>query len=276
MIRVAKRDFFEDLASNRCDPKKFWATIRKLKPCSSTISNALHNGSSTATSDSDKANMLNEFFASCFNPAFVPPSYSHPKALDNISPDSYDMVSNEVANLLKKTKLHSASGPDGISTWMLRTFADSVSPSITSLFNLSIHCGKLPAEWKLSHIVLIPKESSKQDVRFYRPISLLPTISKCLERHIYQLLLEHLSSNQLLSDAQFGFRSGRSTVMPLLLATHQWHTTLESHKQVACVFFDLRKAFDSVPHQALLNQLHNLQVPSTLLLWLVNYLSNRH
>ena len=61
MIRVAKRDFFEDLASNRCDPKKFWATIRKLKPCSSTISNALHNGSSTATSDSDKANMLNEF-----------------------------------------------------------------------------------------------------------------------------------------------------------------------------------------------------------------------
>jgi len=80
----------------------------------------------------------------------------------------------------------------------------------------------------------------------------------------------------LLSDAQFGFRSGRSTVMPLLLATHQWHTALESHKQVACVFFDLRKAFDSVPHQALLNKLHNLQVPGTLLLWLINYLSNRH
>ena len=97
-----------------------------------------------------------------------------------------------------------------------------------------------------------------------------------LGRHIYRLLLEHLSSNQLLSDAQFGFRSGRSTVMLLLLATHQWHTTLESHKQVACVFFDLRKAFDSVPHQALLNKLHNLQVPGTLLLWLINYLSNRH
>ena len=220
--------------------------------------------------------MLNEFFASCFNPAFVPPSYSHPKALDNISPDSYDMVSNEVANLLKKTKLHSASGPDGISTWMLRTFADSGSPSIASLFNLSINCGKLPAKWKLSYIVPIPKESSRQDVRFYRPISLLPNISKCLERHIYRLLLEYLSSNQLLSEAQSGFHSGRSTVMPLLLATHQWRTALESHKQVACVFFDLRKAFDSIPHQALLNKLHNLQVPGTLLLWLVNYLSNRH
>ena len=64
--------------------------------------------------------------------------------------------------------------------------------------------------------------------------------------------------------------------MPLLLATHQWHTALESHKQVACVFFDLRRAFDSVPHQALLNKLHNLQVPGTLLLWLINYLSNCH
>ena len=148
--------------------------------------------------------------------------------------------------------------------------------SIASLFNLSISCGKLPAKWKLSHIVPIPKVSSRQDVRFYRPISLLPTISKCLERHVYRLLLGYLSSNQLLSEVQCGFCSGRSTVMPLLLATHQWHTALESHKQVACVFFDLRKAFDSVPHQALLNKLHNLQVPGTLLLWLINYLSNRH
>jgi len=72
--------------------------------------------------------MLNEFFASCFNPAVVPPSYPHSEALDNICPDSYDIVSNEVANLLKKTKPHSASGPDGISTWMLRTFADSELP----------------------------------------------------------------------------------------------------------------------------------------------------
>jgi len=116
---------------------------------------------------------------------------------------------------------------------------------------------------QLHNYVPIPNESSRQDDRFYRPISLLPTISKCLERHIYQLLLEYLSSNQLLSDAQFGFRSGRSTVMPLFLPTHQWQTALESHKQVACVFFDLRKAFDSVPHQAILNQLHNLQVPGT-------------
>ena len=62
----------------------------------------MRDESSTATSDSDKANVLNEFFASCFNPTSVPPSYPHPEALDNICPDSYDIVSNEVANLLKK------------------------------------------------------------------------------------------------------------------------------------------------------------------------------
>ena len=59
-------------------------------------------------------------------------------------------------------------------------------------------------------------------------------------------------------------------------ALYSRNTALESHKQVACVFFDPRKAFDSVPHQALLKKLDNLQVPVTLLLWLVNYLSNHH
>ena len=133
----------------------------------------------------------------------------------------------------------------------------------------------MPGEWKLSHVVPIPKVSSKQDVCFYRPISLLPIISKCLERHIHQLLLEHLSSNEILSDAQFGFRSQRSTVMPLLLATNEWHVALESRKEVACVFFDLTKAFDSVPHQALLNKLHSLGLPTILLRWFSNYLLNR-
>ena len=167
------------------------------------------------------------------------------------------------------------SGPDGISTWMLRTFADSVSPSIASLFNLSTVGSCQPSG---SSPTLFQSLKSHPNKMFASTdlSPFCPPSANAWKGHIYRLLLEYLSSNQLLSDAQFGFRSGRSTVMPLLLATHQWHTTLESHKQVACVFFDLRKAFDSVPHQALLNKLHNLQVPGTLLLWLFNYLSNRH
>ena len=106
----------------------------------------------------------------------------------------------------------------------------------------------------MSHVVPIPKESSKHDVSSYWPISLLPIIAKCLEGHIKKLLLEYLSSNNRLSNDQFGFRANRSTVIPLLLVVHQWHKMLESGRRAACVFFDLRKAFDSVPHDALLIQ----------------------
>ena len=274
-IRNAKKSFFENLAQSRSDPKTFWGIIRKLKPSNSISSKSLCNGTITATTDSDKAHILNEFFASCFNLIEPPPSYSVPLPQDLSSFDFFDVDASEIACLLRNLKVHTASGPDGISSWMLKTFADTLSPSIASLFNLSIKSGKLPIEWKLSHIVPIPKESSKQDVRSYRPISLLPIISKCLERHIYQLLLDHFSTNELLSDAQFGFRSQRSTVMPLLLASHDWHVALESSKEVACMFFDISKAFDSVRHQALLNKLHSYGVPVILMHWLTNYLSNR-
>ena len=99
---------------------------------------------------------------------------------------------------------------------------------------------------------------------FFRPISLLPIISKIFEKHIHRILMEFLSSEGLLSDDQFGFRKGRSTAVPLLLATHDWHKSLESKHQVACIFFDFNKAFDSVPHQALL-KLYCMQVPSLLI-----------
>lgn len=78
-------------------------------------------------------------------------------------------------------KTHSAPGPDGITAWMLVHFAQDIAPSIASIFNLSIVTGCLPDEWKLSNIISIPKSSIRDDVRYFRPISLLPIISKNLE-----------------------------------------------------------------------------------------------
>ena len=176
---------------------------------------------------------------------------------------------------IRQIKTHSAPGPDGITAWMLTNFAQSIAPSLSSIFNLSIAIGGLPADWKLSNIIPIPKSSARDDVRFFRPISLLPIVGKILEKHIHQLLLEFMSSKGLLSENQFGFRKGRSTVTPLLLATHHWHKSLENKHQVACVFFDYKKAFDSVPHQSLLNKLYHLQLPSPLIRWIEGYLAQR-
>ena len=96
-----------------------------------------------------------------------------------------------------------------------------------------------------------------------------------LEKHIQFLLLEHFTNNNILSDNQCGFQHNHSTILPIIFASHHWHSSLEKKKFVACIFFDLRKAFDSIPHQALLNKLHRYEVPETLLKWLENYLCNR-
>ena len=273
-IREAKRAFFSTLASVNCDSKKFWATIRLLKPQATPDKSSLSDGPVSVQSDPDKADLLNRFFTSCFNNVTSRPSYAELPSLSSL-PEDYLCSPDYVESLLSSTKCNTASGPDGISAWMLKSFAPEVAPSIASLYNLSLKSGKLPAHWKQSNIVPIPKESSKSDVRSFRPISLLPLISKSFEKHIHLLLLQFLTSNFLLSDDQFGFRTGRSTVTPLLLAAHRWHSILDKRQTVGCVFFDLKKAFDSIPHQALLNKLFHLGTPSVLLRWLDNYLSHR-
>ena len=239
-ICEAKKAFFSTLASENGNSKKFWATIRLLKPKGTPDKSSLSDGPVSVQSDPDKADLLNKFFTSCFNNVSSCPSYAELPCLRNF-PEDYLCSPDYVEALLSATKCNTASGPDGISAWMLKSFAPEVAPSIASLYNLSLRSGTLSAEWKCSNIVPIPKESSKSDARSFRLISLLPLISKTFEKHIHHILLQFLTRDNLLSNDQFGFRAGRSTVTPLLLATHRWHSILNNRQNVGCVFFDLKK-----------------------------------
>ena len=96
---------------------------------------------------------------------------------------------------------------------MLTNFAQDITLSIASVFNLSIASGRLSADWNLSNIIPIPKCSARDNVHFF---SELPIISKILEKHIHRVLMEFLSSEGLLSNDQYGFFKGRSTIVPLL------------------------------------------------------------
>ena len=166
-IRMAKKSFFEALANPQSSKKKFWAVVRSLNPWSVLSPSSLSNGCTSATSDQDKANLLNDFFASCFNQVKLPPfKLPDPKPSD-LPLDYFDSTPEEVSLLLRNLKPHFASGPDEISVWMLHTFADDVAPSISALFNISIVHGQLPADWKLSNVVPIPKEPGKQEVHFF-------------------------------------------------------------------------------------------------------------
>ena len=106
----------------------------------------------------------------------------------------------------------------------------------------------LPRDWKLSSVVPIPKSGRSHSPDNYRPISLLSVLSKVLEKHIHALIYSHLNQYHPLSDSQWGFQNGRSTVSALLLTIHHWLQLMESGKDVCAVFLNYRKAFDSVPH----------------------------
>ena len=168
-----------------------------------------------------------------------------------------------------------ASGPDGISGKMLKHTAVSIAPVITKLFNLSIQTGVVPSAWKTSTVVPIPKGKAATELSNYRPISLLSVCSKILERHVSSILIDYISDNHLLENSQWGFLAGKSTTTALLSVVHDWHLHLEAKSDVCAVFFDLRKAFDSVPHRPLLHKLENLGIDKFLLNWITSYLTER-
>ena len=160
---------------------------------------------------------------------------------------------------------------------MLKSSAGSIAYPLCRIFNLSISSGLVPLEWKSSFVVPIPKSSpASSSASNYRPISLLNLISKLLEKHMGSILYDHdfcINSN-LISPLQFGFLPHRSTTSALLFSSHSILSLLESHTSVCGIFLDLRKAFDSVPHQPLIDLLASYNLPYPLLQWLHSYLLN--
>ena len=149
----------------------------------------------------------------------------------------------EVEQFLHDLEVSKASGPDKISSRMLKMTTTNIAPSITEL---SIRTGKIPDQWKESMVVPIPKSNKLSDSGNYRPISLTCILCKLLEKHMYNIMYDHLVNNNQLSDSQWGFRSGRSTVCALLSVTNDWFAELECGREICAVFFDYHKAFDSV------------------------------
>ena len=219
---------------------------------------------------------MNKHFSSCFNTALPQLSQSEILYLDPDKCPSHLLCNeSEVYDLLVGVDVTKSTSPDNIAGRMLKSTVCSITPAVTALFNQTIRQGKIPKDWKTARITPVPKASDHTQVENYRPISILPILSKLLERHIYNCLMKHLNDHHPLSDNQWGFTRGKSTVGALLTAVDSWHQLLDSRTDICAVFFDLRKAFDSVPHRLLLNKLYRLGVDPYLLQWIVSYLCER-
>ena len=109
---------------------------------------------------------------------------------------------------------------------MLKSTATAITPAVTRLFNKSLTLGTVPRDWKIARVTLIPKSSDKTLPSNYRRVSLLSILSKLLERHLQQYLLNYFEDCNATSNHQWGLLKGRLTTGALIAAVDNWLSNL--------------------------------------------------
>ena len=166
--------------------------------------------------------------------------------LRRLEPTTYTLIPGErLWKLpLKTLKTNKAVGLDRISARLLKDSAECMVPILTRLFNWSLEPSTFPSIWKCGKLTALFKGGDRTDCNNYRPITVLPTISKILERAMHQQLYEVLSANELLTPNQFGFRPKLSTVTALAHFTDNILQSLHKGGYIGAVFLDLSKALE--------------------------------
>ena len=180
-----------------------------------------------------------------------------------------------VRNFLSLLNTNKSTGIDNIGPKILKLSANVITPSITFIVNKSIKSGEFPNAWKEAKVKPLFKSGAKSDVNNYRPISILPTISKLIEKWVNNQFLEYLNTFDLLHKSQSGFRPKYSTESALIQMVDSWLEAINSGKLIGCVLVDFRKAFDLVDHKILLKKLKYYKCHETCLKWFESYLTSR-
>ena len=181
----------------------------------------------------------------------------------------------DISKEIYKLKKSKSFGDDGISTFFIKSAMPYIENSLVYLFNTSIESGIFPDRWKIARITPIFKSGVKTDKSNYRPKSVLPVVSRLLEKLIFNQLNDFLNKNDLIAQSQSGFRALHSTATTFLKCTDDWYNALDTGQNVGLVFLDLRKAFDTVDHDILCKKLMHYGIRDRDLSWFTSYLSNR-
>ena len=181
----------------------------------------------------------------------------------------------EIRALINKLPNKHSSGFDDISNYLLKKICSEILTPLELIFNNSLTTGKFPIDMKKADVVPLYKNKSRDQMTNYRPISLLLTISKFLEKVVYKRTYKFLKKHKRIYRSQYGFRSNHLCEQAIGELLCEIIKGREQNKETIAVFLDLSKVFDTLDHNLLLAKLSKYDIRGQSLDWFASYMSNR-
>lgn len=283
LIKKVKRKYNKEKLAKSCKNNKIlWPIINEItqfKECKTTNTNLLDILPSSTLS----VNFVNNFFANIGKDLAEKIISTDKVSRYKFSPvttyvSSFVLLDSdpfEVEHILMQSNSTSANGWDGIPTSFIKLCRSFLLPFLTQLANLCFKTGVFPIALKKSIITPVYKSGNRDEVSNYRPISVLPSIAKILEKLINKRIVNYLNKFNILAKTQFGFRKHLSTEDAVTDLTDLIVNKLDQGKKCLTVFLDLKKAFDTVSIPILVHKLEQIGIRGTPLNLLRSYLNDR-
>lgn len=247
----------------------YWTLLHKL-------SNFKGNKSTVPTELSD-VNSINDFFINSV-PDLSPSQeiidfYLHNKFCNSFF--SFQLPPEQTIYEILNSITSRSTGSDNISVHMLKLAAPVLLPYIVHIINSCILCGEYPSCWKHALVLPLPKVSSPTEYKHLRPISILPVMSKILEKILNIQIRRYITEFNILPDNQSGFRAQHSCTTALLNVTDDIIAASDTGKVTALILLDYSKAFDSIDHKIMISILHFIGFDDNAIKLITSFLSDR-
>lgn len=276
---------FMDCKNN---PSKMWKLINSLS-ANKTIERSapakLDSGTATTSDVKEMCDIFNTYFSNIGSSLAdaIPKNYSqnttytctskpNPFKLFKFKPATTDEISKIIDNL----NLNTSSGLDGLNTKSIKYLKNLIKEDLTNCINRSLNEGVFPNSLKLAKVSPIYKSGTQSDPNNYRPISVLPVISKVFEKVLYSRIKTYLDTVNFLYEKQYGFQPQSNTLSATIDIVTRIKVNIDNKQIALGIFIDLKKAFDTVSHSLLIQKLRALGIAGTALDILKSYLTNRH